>query len=165
MQSVPPLKLTLTIPKLRDDRTSIYATPRGAPKYSPRTHREELEDTGKQLTAWLEVAADIAEEVVQLSARAQRSRAALIAENIDGNARGEQCAVCLEGLRDPVACSNNHRFCSECVRSCRLHSPRLLCPLCRVAMPGDRGQALTQLQELQELQQLLEVAPAAPPGP
>lgn len=135
---VPPL--TIATPRTAAERMALYTPRKGEALYSPRTHREQLDNTGAELAEALETAAELAEAVARLSARANQHRAAFIAKaqaNVHANQR-EQCPICMESLVQPMACANRHKFCNHCLasyRRCSLSSPRLLCPLCRVPMP------------------------------
>lgn len=136
--AVPPLPLT---PTTAEARIASYQSPRTS-LYTPRTNREMLDLTGEMLSDALEVTEQIKAKIVMLSARAHAQRAELLAkiqENAESMHAGErQCPICMEKLREPLACANNHRFCGECLKSYRRswpHSPRMLCPLCRVDMP------------------------------
>ena len=136
--AVPPL----TISSPRSPRTVqlTVCSPRTA-LYSPRTHREQLELVGSEISEALATATDIAKEVVQLSARAERQRAEFVAKvaqdaaaNMDANAQNA-CPVCMETLADPRACPNRHQFCGDCLKRIYRHSyPQFQCPLCRIAL-------------------------------
>lgn len=140
---VPPLVICPASPTVgaAEERLATYRSPRSQFKlYTPRTHAEQLSITGANLGDAFQASEAIAEAIVQLSARAQRQRSAYVAtalENADANA-ANACPICLERLCEPMTCANKHRFCSACLRSYRRswpNSPRVLCPLCRVAMP------------------------------
>ena len=151
--SLPPLQLPCS-PRTSAERIALYSPRADAALYSPRTHREQLVCTGQELSEALATAAEIALELHQLSARAQQHRAAFVAKartNANANLR-DQCPICMEQLCEPIACTNRHQFCGGCLRSyrrCAPDSPRLLCPLCRVAMPEVLG-ALRRHGEEQE---------------
>ena len=132
-------RAALYSPRTQAERLALYASPRGV-LYSPRTHRENLDLTGAQLNDALDSCGALARDLSQLSARAQRQRNAFAAASAP--ARDGSCPICMETIKDPLACSNNHRFCGDCLRNYRQRgplSPRLLCPLCRVAMPEPRS--------------------------
>ena len=139
---VPVLPLAVSSPRLprtAAERLAMYS-PRDVAIYSPRTHRERLTLTGSELEDALEAAAELAEKITRLSARGEAARSSFIAKaqaNSDANS-SEMCPICMEQLSAPLACSNQHKFCGECLRSYRRscpNSPRLACPLCRVSMP------------------------------
>ena len=136
---VPPLQLLTS-------RTLSPQTPRGG-RYTPRTHREQLELTGDQLSEAHSAVSEIAEAIALLTARAERHRSEFVAlvaaheEHEEGapSASAYGCPICLsDTIVDPLGCENGHDFCSECLRKYQSHSPRrrILCPLCRVAMGG-----------------------------
>ena len=139
---VPPLQLLTS-------RTLSPQTPRGG-RYTPRTHREQLELTGDQLSEAHSAVSEIAEAIALLTARAERHRSEFVAlvaaheEHEEGapSASAYGCPICLsDTIVDPLGCENGHDFCSECLRKYQSHSPRrrILCPLCRVAMGGPEG--------------------------
>lgn len=140
MTSVPPLSLSVCTPRTSAERIALYTPRTSLGLYSPRTHREQLDLTGSQLSEALEAAAEIAKRVHHLSTRAAAARADFVAKaqtNADAN-QTDSCPICMEQLASPLACANEHKFCGECLRAYRRScpdSPRLLCPLCRVAMP------------------------------
>ena len=150
-RAVRPHMTTAVVPPLQllTSRTLSPQTPRGG-RYTPRTHREQLELTGDQLSEAHSAVSEIAEAIALLTARAERHRSefvALVAANEEheegapsANAYG--CPICLsDTIVDPLGCENGHDFCSECLRKYQSHSPRrrILCPLCRVAMGGPEG--------------------------
>lgn len=120
---------------------SLTASPRSIQLYSPRTHAEQLEVTGSELDDALEAAKHLRERLFLLSERARRDRAAFAAA-MGSSDQEEHCPICMESISEPRECENKHTFCAECLRSYRRathRSPRLLCPLCRVAMPEVLG--------------------------
>merc|ERR1712070_399315 len=109
---VPPLQLTASPLSSKEDRIATYRTPRYK-LYTPRTNQEQLAITGSMLGEALEVAAEVAAAIRQLSARAQSQRSNFIAsvmDHSDANDRGS-CPICLERLSDPIQCENAHSFC------------------------------------------------------
>ena len=129
---VPPLQLLTS-------RTLSPQTPRGG-RYTPRTHREQLELTGDQLSEAHSAVSEIAEAIALLTARAERHRSEFVAlvaaheEHEEGapSASAYGCPICLsDTIVDPLGCENGHDFCSECLRKYQSHSPRrrILCPL------------------------------------
>ena len=126
---VPPLALATRLPQTQRERLSMYATPRGVIPYSPRTHRERLELAGSCIEEALAAAAEIAEAVALLSARAACERADFAAD------AASTCPICMDAISEPLSCERGHQVCGACLRRIYRHSrPQLSCPLCRVAI-------------------------------
>ena len=75
--SVPPLQLLS--PRRAHQLHDLICSPRTSARYTPRTHREQLELHGEQLSDAMSIAAEIAAAVGALSARAERQRAEFVA--------------------------------------------------------------------------------------
>ena len=123
----------------REVLAMLRETPRSS--FTPRTHREQLDVTGSQLSDMLTTAEELRKDVADLHQRALEQRAAFASTAADAEQGPEEeshCPICMEALCEPLECENKHRFCGDCLRGYRratsLHSPRLLCPLCRVGM-------------------------------
>jgi len=133
--SVPPLQLLS--PRRAHQLHDLICSPRTSARYTPRTHREQLELHGEQLSDAMSIAAEIAAAVGALSARAERQRAEFVAVAM-AQYDAAACPICMEALSDPLACPNQHSFCSSCLR--RMHQHRktpFVCPLCRIALSPD----------------------------
>ena len=137
-----PLNLTTSPISSREKRLATYRSPRSCyTLYTPRTNQEQLEITGTMLSEALEVAAEVAAAIQQMSSRAQNQRSDFIAsssDHSDANERGA-CPICMEQVAEPIACENEHSFCGECLRAYGRTTPRVRCPLCRVPMPALSG--------------------------
>ena len=74
---------------------------------------------------------------------------------------GEECGICLDALKNPVALPCSHKFCSECLNGWRSKYEyrekeiERKCPLCRQKIPPSR-QMVAQLKSLRKVKFLME---------
>ena len=132
---VPPLQLLTS-------RTLSPQTPRGG-RYTPRTHREQLELTGDQLSEAHSAVSEIAEAIALLTARAERHRSEFVAlvaaheEHEEGapSASAYGCPICLSDTI--VDLPRMGMIFAPSARKYQSHSPGAnIVPLC-----GWRGRA------------------------
>jgi hypothetical protein len=78
---------------------------------------------------------------------AVRSAATAPADNAVG-AHGEECAICLDKLFQPLALPCSHRFCRVCVEGMRKAGCPQVCPLCRGPWKTDTERLYTQAVQI-----------------